>query len=133
VTVSLHFTATLETPNKYSIPHLHRAFLVNSKCFFQLNVRTKYGLCSRVKYNYRVFSKLRRSFQHAIVCVALKSSSLNYLSKICTAMKIQKVNFFEIFETGPASVCADLLEIRIDKKNQMSTDVNKKYCHSCHL
>jgi hypothetical protein len=25
-------------------------------------------------------------------------------------------NFFEIFETGPAQVCADLLEIGIDKK-----------------
>jgi hypothetical protein len=24
--------------------------------------------------------------------------------------------FFEIFETGPAQICADLLEIRIDKK-----------------
>jgi hypothetical protein len=23
---------------------------------------------------------------------------------------------FEIFETGPAQICADLLEIRIDKK-----------------
>jgi hypothetical protein len=31
-------------------------------------------------------------------------------------MKIQEVNFFEIFETGPAQICADLLEIRIDKK-----------------
>jgi hypothetical protein len=29
--------------------------------------------------------------------------------------------------------CADLLEIRIDKKNQMSMDVNQKYCQSCHL
>jgi hypothetical protein len=27
-----------------------------------------------------------------------------------------EVNFFEIFETGPAQICADLLEIRIDKK-----------------
>jgi hypothetical protein len=25
------------------------------------------------------------------------------------------------------------LEIRIDKKNQMSMDVNQKYCQSCHL
>jgi hypothetical protein len=24
--------------------------------------------------------------------------------------------FFEIFETGPAQICADLLEIRIEKK-----------------
>jgi hypothetical protein len=48
-------------------------------------------------------------------------------------MKIQYVNFFEIFETGPAQICADLLEIRIDKKNQMSMDVNQKYCQSCHL
>jgi hypothetical protein len=24
--------------------------------------------------------------------------------------------FFEIFETGPVQICADLLEIRIDKK-----------------
>jgi hypothetical protein len=31
-------------------------------------------------------------------------------------MKIQSVNFFEIFETGPAQICADLLEIGIDKK-----------------
>jgi hypothetical protein len=30
---------------------------------------------------------------------------------MCTA-----VNFFEIFETGPAQICTDLLEIRIDKK-----------------
>jgi hypothetical protein len=36
--------------------------------------------------------------------------------------------FFEIFETGPAQICADLLEIRLDKKNQMSMDVNQKYC-----
>jgi hypothetical protein len=48
-------------------------------------------------------------------------------------MKIQKVNFFEIFETGPAQICADLLEIGIDKKNQMSMDFNQKYCQSCHL
>jgi hypothetical protein len=41
--------------------------------------------------------------------------------------------FFEIFETGPAQICADLLEIRLDKKNQMSMDVNQKYCQSCHL
>jgi hypothetical protein len=34
---------------------------------------------------------------------------------MCTAIKIQ-VNFFENFETGPAQICADLLEIRIDKK-----------------
>jgi hypothetical protein len=30
-------------------------------------------------------------------------------------MKIQYINFFEIFETGP-QICADLLKIRIDKK-----------------
>jgi hypothetical protein len=30
---------------------------------------------------------------------------------MCTAM-----NFFEIFERGPAQICADLLEIRIKKK-----------------
>jgi hypothetical protein len=48
-------------------------------------------------------------------------------------MKIQLVNFFEIFETGPAQICADLLEIRIDKKKQMSMDVNQKYCQNCHL
>jgi hypothetical protein len=35
---------------------------------------------------------------------------------MCTALKIYKVNFFEIFETGAAQICADLLEIRIDKK-----------------
>jgi hypothetical protein len=29
-----------------------------------------------------------------------------------------KVNFFEIFETGPAQICADLLEIRIDKNKK---------------
>jgi hypothetical protein len=45
---------------------------------------------------------------------------------MCTAMKIQQVDFFEIFETGPAQICADLLEIRIDKKSQMSMDVNQK-------
>jgi hypothetical protein len=40
----------------------------------------------------------------------------------------------ENFETGPAQICADLLEIRIDKKkNQMTMDVNQKYCQSCHL
>jgi hypothetical protein len=50
-----------------------------------------------------------------------------FLSKMCTAMKIQ-VNFFEIFETGPAQICADLLEIRIDKKKS-----NQKYCQSSHL
>jgi hypothetical protein len=39
-----------------------------------------------------------------------------------------------MFETGPAQICADLLEITIDKKkNQMSMDVNQKYCQSCHL
>jgi hypothetical protein len=27
-----------------------------------------------------------------------------------------KVNFFEIFEIGPAQICTDLLEIRTDKK-----------------
>jgi hypothetical protein len=48
-------------------------------------------------------------------------------------MKIQYVIFFEIFEIGPAQICADLLEIRIDKKNQMSMNVNQKYCQSCHL
>jgi hypothetical protein len=42
------------------------------------------------------------------------SFSQNHLSKMCTAMKVQ-VNFFEIFETGPAQICTDLLEIRIDK------------------
>jgi hypothetical protein len=41
--------------------------------------------------------------------------------------------FFEIFETGPAQICADLLEIRIAKENQMSIGVNQKYCQSCHL
>jgi hypothetical protein len=51
-----------------------------------------------------------------IVCVVLKNFSQNHLSKMCTAMKIQLVNFFEIFETGPAQICADLLEIKIDKK-----------------
>jgi hypothetical protein len=25
-------------------------------------------------------------------------------------------HFFEIFETGPAQICSDLLEIKIDKK-----------------
>jgi hypothetical protein len=35
---------------------------------------------------------------------------------MCTAMKIQLINFFEIFETGPAQICPDLLEIGIDKK-----------------
>jgi hypothetical protein len=35
---------------------------------------------------------------------------------MCTAMKIQQVNFFEIFETGPAQICVGLLEIGIDKK-----------------
>jgi hypothetical protein len=34
---------------------------------------------------------------------------------MCAAMKIQ-VHFFEIFETGPVQICADLLEIGIDKK-----------------
>jgi hypothetical protein len=34
---------------------------------------------------------------------------------MCTAMKIQ-VNFFEIFETGPAQICPELLEIRIVQK-----------------
>jgi hypothetical protein len=51
---------------------------------------------------------------------------------MCTAMQIQYVNLFEIFETGPAQICADLLEIR-QKKIQMSMDVNQKYCQSCHL
>jgi hypothetical protein len=42
-------------------------------------------------------------------------------------MKIQYVNFFLNFlKTGPAQICPDLLEIRIDKKNQMSMDVNQK-------
>jgi hypothetical protein len=41
--------------------------------------------------------------------------------------------FFLIVEPGSAQICADLLEIRIDKKNQMSMDVNQKYCQSCHL
>jgi hypothetical protein len=41
--------------------------------------------------------------------------------------------FFEIFEFGPAQFYADLLEIKVDKKNQMSMDVNQKYCHNCHL
>jgi hypothetical protein len=64
-----------------------------------------------------------------IVCVVLKSFSLNHLSKMCTAMKIQYVNFFEIFKTGPGQICADLLEVRINKKkNQMSMDDNQKYC-----
>jgi hypothetical protein len=53
---------------------------------------------------------------------------------MCTAVKIQEVNFCEFFETGPAQICADLLEIRIDKKkNEMSINVNQKYCQSCHL
>jgi hypothetical protein len=43
------------------------------------------------------------------------------------------VYFFEMFETSPTQICAYLLEIRINKKNQMSMDVNKKYCQSCHL
>jgi hypothetical protein len=51
---------------------------------------------------------------------------------MCTAMKIQYV-FFLIFQTGPAQICADLLEIGIDKNNQMSMDVNQRYCQSCHL
>jgi hypothetical protein len=69
-----------------------------------------------------------------IVCVVLKSFSQSHLSKMCTPIKIQLVNFFEIFGTGAAQICADLLEIRIDKKkNQMSMDVNQKYCQSCHL
>jgi hypothetical protein len=38
-----------------------------------------------------------------------------------------------MFETGPAQICADLLEIRIAKENQMSIGVNQKYCQSCHL
>jgi hypothetical protein len=37
------------------------------------------------------------------------------------------------FETGAAQICADLLEIRIDKKNQMNMVLNQKYCQSCHL
>jgi hypothetical protein len=41
--------------------------------------------------------------------------------------------FFLIVEPGSAQICADLLEIRIDKKSQMSMDVNQKYCQSCHL
>jgi hypothetical protein len=45
---------------------------------------------------------------------------------------IYNILFFEIFETGPAQICADLLEIRIDKK-KLSMDVNQKYCQSCHL
>jgi hypothetical protein len=40
-------------------------------------------------YVYRVFSKLRGSFEHVIVCVVLKSFSQIHLSKMCTAMKIQ--------------------------------------------
>jgi hypothetical protein len=68
-----------------------------------------------------------------IVYVVLKSFSQNHLNKMCTAMKIQQVNFFEIFETYPAQICTDLLEIRIDKKNQISLEVNQKYCQSCHL
>jgi hypothetical protein len=35
---------------------------------------------------------------------------------MCTAMKIQEVNFFEIFKTGLAQICADLFEITNDKK-----------------
>jgi hypothetical protein len=62
-----------------------------------------------------VFSKLRRFFEHEIVCVVLNSFSQNNLSKMCTTMKILVCFFFEIFETGPAQICADL-EIRIDKK-----------------
>jgi hypothetical protein len=39
--------------------------------------------------------------------------------------------FCGIFEI--AQICTDLLEIRIDKNiNQMSMDVNQKYCQSCH-
>jgi hypothetical protein len=49
------------------------------------------------------------------------------------SLVLSRVNFFEIFETGPAQICVDLLEIRIDKKNQMSMAVNQKYCQSCHL
>jgi hypothetical protein len=33
-----------------------------------------------------------------------------------------------MYETGPARICADLLEMEIDKKNQMRIDVNQKYC-----
>jgi succinate dehydrogenase flavin-adding protein (antitoxin of CptAB toxin-antitoxin module) len=51
-----------------------------------------------------------------IVCVVLKSFSQNHLSKMCTAMKKQYVNFFENFETDLAQICADLLEIRNGKK-----------------
>jgi hypothetical protein len=38
---------------------------------------------------YRLFSKLRRSFQHVILYVVLNSFSQNHLGKMCTAMKIQ--------------------------------------------
>jgi hypothetical protein len=52
-----------------------------------------------------------------IVCVVLKNFSQNHLSKMCTAMKIQ-VNFCEIFETGSAQICADLLVIDKKKSNE---------------
>jgi hypothetical protein len=42
-----------------------------------------------IYFKYRMFSKLRRFFQHVIVCVILKSFSQNHLSKMCTAMNIQ--------------------------------------------
>jgi hypothetical protein len=43
------------------------------------------------------------------------------------------VNFFLNCEISSAQICADLLELRIDKKKQMRLDVNKIYCQSCHL
>jgi hypothetical protein len=43
------------------------------------------------------------------------------------------MSFFEIFETGTAQIYADLLEIRMTKKNQMSMGVNQKYYQSRHL
>jgi hypothetical protein len=50
-----------------------------------------------------------------IVCVVLMSFSQNDLSKMY-GNKDTISFFFEIFETGPAQICADLLEIRIEKK-----------------
>jgi hypothetical protein len=44
----------------------------------------------------------------------LKSFSQNHLSKMCTYSSEDSISY--IFETGPALICTDLLEIGIDKK-----------------
>jgi hypothetical protein len=52
---------------------------------------------------------------------------------MCTAMKVQKIFVFENFKQVLLKCALICEKSELTKKNQMSTDVNKKYCQSCNL